>query len=205
MLIPISVLKKLLGMPATPDPVADPILENSSMIAQTMCEAYIGMPMEQDTSAPMTATYYQMGPVKLVRLHEYPTTLISVEMDGATLGVDQYTFKSRTGEFEFTMQRSSVGSLEIVHAPGWTSETLPKDLEMAITNIAIGIYENGGKISSTQSSAGALKSMTMFDAMSMSFDTGATTTDAGSPEGLVSQWAFVLDKYDVDKYVMGSP
>jgi hypothetical protein len=67
-------------------------------------------------------------------------------------------------------------------------------------NIALAIYENGGRVAS-QTTSGALKSMTMFDAMSMSFDTGSTESASG-PEALVSQWAFVLDKYRVDKYTL---
>jgi hypothetical protein len=44
----------------------------------------------------------------------------------------------------------------------------------------------------------------MFDAMSMSFDTGsAVTSSISGPQALPAQWAFVLDKYRVNTYVMG--
>lgn len=204
MLVSIETLKEFLGLPTTADPVADPVLERSVLIAQTLVESYLGIPIEQDPGAPRTFLRYQLLGVKVIRLPEFPTALSSVEIDDvvSALGAE-YTFDSRSGILEFRTQRD-VSKLKIVHLPGYTPEEVPKDLEVVLVNISIGIYENGGKINSTQSSAGALKSMTMFDAMSMSFDTGTTSADAGSPEGIVSQWAFVLDKYKVDKYVMGA-
>lgn len=203
MLVPIDTLKEYLGLPLTADPDIDPVLERSSLTAQALAESYIGAPIEQDPASPKQSLHYQLSGVRVVRLREFPTALTSVSADDVPLTSDQYSFDSRMGVLKFLSQRS-IAKLEIVHVPGFTPENMPKDIETAITNMALGIYENGGKINSTQSSAGALKSMTMFDAMSMSFDTGATSADAGSPEGLVSQWAFVLDKYKVDKYVMGS-
>lgn len=202
MLVPIETLKEYLGLPTTPDPAIDPVLERSILIAQTLTESYIGFPIEQDFSLQQTATYFQMQGVRLVRLREFPTAPVSVKVDDVVVPVSEYTFDSRMGVLEFTAQRN-VAKLEIVHVPGFTPENVPKDIETALVNMSIGIYENGGKINATQSSAGALKSMTMFDAMSMSFDTGATAADSGSPEGIVTQWAFVLDKYKVDRYVMG--
>lgn len=203
MLVSIDTLKEYLGLPPAADPELDPILERSSMIAQTLAESYIGTPIEQDPASPKTAAYFQLWGVRVVRLQEFPTALVSLSAEGVTVPAAEYTFNPRTGTLEFTLQRN-INSLELVHTPGFTPETVPKDIETAIANMAIGIYENGGKINSTQSSAGALKSMTMFDAMSMSFDTGTASADAGSPEGIVSQWAFVLDKYRVDKYIMGA-
>lgn len=203
MLVSIDTLKEYMGLPPEANADIDPVLERSSMIAQVLAESYVGTPIEQDPASPKTALRYQLQGVRVVRLQEFPTTLSSVKVDDVVLAAAEYSFDARMGVLEFTSQRSA-NKLEIIHVPGFTPETVPKDIENAITNMAIGIYENGGKISSTQSSAGALKSMTMFDAMSMSFDTGATSADAGSPEGLVTQWAFVLDKYKVDKYVMGA-
>jgi hypothetical protein len=136
-------------------------------------------------------------------LREYPAALSQVKVDDVVLPSTEYTFDALRGSFEFTSQRYLVSKLEIKYLPGFTAEETPADLAVAIGNIAIAIYENGGKIAAA-SSSGALKSMTMFDAMSMSFDTGATSSGASGPEGMVSQWGFVLDKYKVDKYVMGA-
>ena len=77
----------------------------------------------------------------------------------------------------------------------------PQDLKDVALNIASAIYNNGGEVKAPASSGGSgeLKSLTMFDAMSMSFDVGgsSSTDDAGGALGMVEAWAFVLDRYKV--------
>ena len=201
MLVSIETLKEYLGLPEGDDPAIDPILERSSLIAQTLVESYIGFAIEIDMSALLTDTRNQLRGVRIVRFRQYPVKVSTIKIDEVAVPVDQYTMDERLGVLEFTTQREFIESLELRYATGFDPETVPKDLETTITNIAIAIYENGGKIT-TQVSGGALKSMTMFDAMSMSFDT-TSTGSVGTPEGIVTQWAFVLDKYRVDKFVMG--
>jgi len=204
MLVQIDTLKEILGLPLSADPAIDPVLERSSLTAQMLVEAYIRTPIEQDPASPKTYARFQLSNFRLVRLPEYPAALVSVKVDDVVLPTTEYTFDTKTAILMFMSQRYSVAKLEIKYMPGFTADTTPADLAGVISNIAIAIYENGGKIAAA-SSSGALKSMTMFDAMSMSFETGSGATSASSgPEAMVGQWAFVLDYYKVDKYVMGS-
>lgn len=201
MLVSVEKLKEYLGLPEGEDATLDPILERSSMMAQTLVESYIGFGIELDMGMLTTDVRKQLRAVRIVRFHQYPVKLSSLKIDGTVVPTDQYTMDDRLGVLEFMTQRTYIESLEMKYATGFDPDNMPKDLETAIANIAIGIYENGGKIT-TQVAGGALKSMTMFDAMSMSFDTGAAS-GVGTPEAVVTQWAFVLDKYRVDKFVMG--
>lgn len=203
MILSIDTLKEMLGLPTTADPSIDPVLERSANLAQMMVEAYVQTTLEQDPSAPKTYTRYQVSPSRVVRLSEFPAKLLSAKVDDLELPTDQYTFDQQTGVLQFVGQRYSVGKVEIRYLPGFTPENMPADLIGALSNIALAIYDNGGRIAAA-SSSGALKSMTMFDAMSMSFETGGATSAASGPEAMVSQWAFVLDKYRPSKYVMGS-
>lgn len=204
MLVSIETLKEYLGLPDTEDPVVDPVLERSSTLAQSLIEAYLDMPLEMEGAAPRTQTFKQLSGVKVVRLQNYPVSVSAVTIDGVAVTSSEYTVDSRLGVVEFTQQRASILSLAVTYKSGYSPEDVPSDISNAIANIALTLYENGGKFA-VQSSAGSLKSMTMFDAMSMSFETGAggEGPPLGSPESLVMQWAFVLDKYKVDKYVMG--
>jgi hypothetical protein len=202
MLVSIDKMKEILGLPSAADPAIDPVLERSSLTAQTLVESYIGVGIELDMSVLKTETKYQLSGVRTVSLRAFPATLSSVKVDDAVPGTSEYTFNSALGALEFRQQRSYIDKLEIKYGTGWDPESVPPDLIEATTNIALSIYENGGRVAS-QSTSGALKSMTMFDAMSMSFDTGSSESSASGPEALVAQWAFVLDKYKVDKFHLG--
>ena len=192
-----------MGLPDTEDSVIDPVLERSSTLAQSLVEAYLGLALEMEGALPRTQTFKQLSGVKVVRLEHYPVAVSAVAIDAVAVPSDQYTVDNRLGVVEFTQQRVSILSLVVTYKSGYSAEDVPADIANAIANIALTLYENGGKFA-VQSSAGALKSMTMFDAMSMSFETGAGGEGPamGSPESLVMQWAFVLDKYKVNKYVM---
>lgn len=204
MLVSIETLKEYLGLPDTEDPVVDPILERSSTLAQSLVESYVGFGLEIEGAATKTQTFHQLTGARVVRLEHYPVVIRSVEIDGVAVPADQYSADLALGTIKFTQQRQSILLLEIDYVSGFSAENVPADLTNAIANIALTLYENGGKFN-VQSSAGSLKSMTMFDAMSMSFETSASGDGPamGSPEALVRQWAFVLDHYKVDKYVMG--
>lgn len=206
MLVSVETLKEYLGLPEAEDAVIDPILERSSMTAQSLAESYVGFGMEYDPGAPaLVELRFQMYGVKVVRLPRYPAVLSTAKIDGVELNPSEYTFNENLGLLEFFQRRTFVNMLEVKYRTGFDPEKVPSDIQTAIVNMAIGVYENGGKITTQASGAGgALKSMTMFDAMSMSFDTAAGASGAGTPEGIVMQWAFVLDKYRVDKFVMGS-
>jgi hypothetical protein len=200
MLVQVDDVKSYLGLPLEANPTVDPVLERSVLLAETLVGSYVGFRLEQDMSAQLTLTKHYITATKVVRLPHFPVKVSSVKLDDTVLAADQYRIDERLGLFEFAEERTSVGKLEIKYSPGFSAETFPPDIRAAVENIAIGIYENGGKIA-VASSSGALKSLTMFDAMSMSFDTGSTAASAGTPEGIVSQWAFVLDKYKVNSFV----
>ncbi len=201
MLVQVDDLKAYLGLPATPDDQIDPVLERSIMMAESLVGSYVGFRLEQDMAAQLIFVKNFLTAVKVVRLPEYPVKVTSIKLNDITLSADQYRMDERLGVFEFTQDRPEVGKLEIKYSPGFTVETFPSDIRTAVENIALGIYENNGRIAAA-SASGALKSLTMFDAMSMSFDTGSTSASAGTPEGIVKQWAFVLDKYKVDRFVI---
>jgi hypothetical protein len=204
MIVTIDAMKEALGLPTAANPTIDPVLERSSLIAQTLVESYIGLGIELDlTDGLKTEVRRQLTGVRVVRARAYPATLSSAKLDDATLPADQYTFDSALGVLEFKQQRAYVDKLELKYGTGWDDESVPKDIIEATLNIALAIYENGGRIAAASTVSGALKSMTMFDAMSMSFETGSSSDNSiTGPESLVSQWAFVLDKYKVDGYVM---
>ena len=205
MLVDIDVLKEYLGLPLTEDSVIDPILERSSILSQTLVESYVGYPLEQMPENKKTYTQHYLRGVQEVRLPHFPAKVTSVKVDTVELAADMYRADSRLGTVSFPSQQVSIERLDVQYLPGFTPETVPADLQMALANIALTVYENGGKLPTQSGTTGALKSLTMFDAMSMSFDTdGAASGSAGTPEGLVKQWAFVLDKYTADKFVMGS-
>lgn len=205
MLISIAKLKSWIGLPATTDAEKDPILKRSSVLAQALVDAYVKHPIERIEGQWTTIVDRGLGFRKLYRLPAFPVlfnTSSPVKIDGVEVPSSEYAADERLGTVEFTTERQ-IGTLEISYAAGFTAETLPADVESALVNIAIGIYNNGGNLA-TAGATGDLKSLTMFDALSMSFDVGANTADAFTPEGIVKQWAFVLDKLKHDNtYTMG--
>lgn len=204
MIITVDMMKEALGMATTPDPVNDPVMERSAAIAQALVEAYIGTTIEQNYDRPQWVRKFHEIGIQTVRLRHWPATLISATLDGTAVPADQYDFHGALGALEFKQQRAYVGKLEIKYVEGYVDDEIPKDIIDATLHLSLSVYENGGKLSAAaSSSAGALKSLTMFDAMSMSFDTGATASTTTGPEALPAQWAFVLDKYRVNTYVMG--
>ena len=202
MLVPIDSMKLALGLATTADPVVDPIMTRSSILAQTLVSAYVGYPVETPED-PVSFSGDNICDVRAILLPVYPAQLVSFVIENVAVPSDQYRFDMRTGSVTFYVPKLRVKHFVIQYLPGFDGELLPvpEDLLAAIQNIALGLYARGGNLQQTGAS-GALKSLTMFDAMSMSFDVGATTADSSTPEGMVKQWAFVLDQYKVDKYVM---
>lgn len=203
MLVSVDTLKTALGLPLTADPVADPLLENSSRTAQGLVEAYIGMPLEPGDD-PMEYGGDDRLDLKYIRLPMWPCQLLDLTIEGTVVTSDQYRFDKRLGAVTLYVARPRVKYFVARYFPGYDGDILvcPQDILDAIQNIALGVYARGGTLQPAAAS-GALKSLTMFDAMSMSFDVGTTTADSSTPEGMVAQWAFALDKYSVTKYVMG--
>ena len=204
MLICVDSIKEILGLPLTPpDAEVDALIERSGTQAQVLVSAYVGYSVEQDLGQQKTLDFFQLGGRKMIRLSEYPVRVTSVKIDDVEVPADQYSVEQQLGMVKFKDQQPYIEHLAIKYTPGFTADNVPADMLSALENITIAIYENGGRIP-TPAAAGELKSMTMFDAMSMSFETGGENAGAvGTPQGLVQQWAFVLDRYCTDKYVMG--
>ena len=200
MLIQIELLKSYLGLPDGEDAVLDPIFERSSMLAQALVEAYLGTGIELENSMPVV-DFFDLRYARVLRLSKHPALVSSVAIDSVVVPVDQYSANRKLGVVEFKQQRW-VDKVEVTFTPGFDSIDLPKDLEMAMANIALALYNNGGLLPGQAVQSGALKSLTMFDAMSMSFDTDASTA-ASAPQALVTQWAFVLNRYKTDSFTMG--
>lgn len=200
MLIQIDLLKSYLGLPDADDVVKDPILERSSMIAQALVEAYIGTNIELESALPVT-DLFDVRYARVLRLSRYPAVVSSVKIDNVVVPTDQYSVNGPIGVVEFLYQRW-VDKVEVTYRSGFDANNFPKDFELALSNIAIALYNNSGLLPGQAVQSGALKSLTMFDAMSMSFDTDASAT-ASAPQSLVTQWAFVLDKYKVNSFTMG--
>lgn len=202
MLVQIVDLKRALGLPETDDPVADPIFTRSSILAQDLVSGYVGFPVERSDDTPHSYYGENAQDVRVIRLPMYPASLLNFEIDGQEVATDQYYYTERLGTISFYVPRVRIKTYLVEYFPGFDPEAVPTDITVAISNIALGLYARNGNLQPAAAS-GALKSLTMFDAMSMSFDVGTTTADSSTPEGILKQWAFMLDRYRVDKYVMG--
>lgn len=203
MLVTIESMKQALGLPTTVDPTIDPIMTRSSVLAQNLVSAYVGFSVEA-SDEPESFSGDNACDIRVIRLPKFPAQLTSFKIEGTDVPADQYKFDGRVGVITFYVPRSRLKYYLIQYIPGFDGEIfpVPEDLLDAIRNIALGLYSRGGNLQQTGAS-GALKSLTMFDAMSMSFDVGGASVEASTPEGMVKQWAFVLDQYAVNKYVMG--
>ena len=94
--------------------------------------------------------------------------------------------------------RGRYSRMTVVYTAGYSP--VPQELKDVVQNIAGGIFNNGGDIAPPTGGGGSgeLKSLTMFDAMSMSFDVGGSTSSdstSSGPAALVEAWNFVLDTY----------
>lgn len=206
MLITVVSVKTAMGLenPDQDDPVIDPKVENAIMAAQSLISAYIGMSVEVPGD-PSIYTLVRPGPFRSLNLPKWPVSqdeqfVIRVDDNELTIDTD-YDVQYRNGVVMFTRQYAHTKKLEVEYYPGFDSFTVPADLKFALQNMSIAIYSLPPGGFGAAGAVGPLKSMTMFDAMSLSFD----TTESGSsntPEGLVSQWSYVLDQYSVKKYVM---
>lgn len=207
MLLTVTQIKTAMGLenPEQDDSVIDPKVEEAILSAQALVSSYIGMNVEVQGD-PESYILHQPSPFRSLNLPKYPVSMdeaFSVAIDGKELSEDtDYSLQYRNGIVTFTRQYNAVKKIEVQYSPGFDSFTAPQDLKMALQNISIAIYNLPPGGFGASSGVGPLKSMTMFDAMSMSFDTTADAAAASTPQGMVGQWSFVLDKFKVDKYVM---
>ena len=142
------------------------------------------------------------GGTRYVKLPVFPLfNVVSLSAEGEPVSPADYIPQERIGIIDvpggLPASTNRYGCrVSVVYTAGF--EEIPQDLNMVCLNMAAGIYNMGGTFASAASGGtGELKSLTMFDAMSMSFDVGGTSQGeaAGSPAALIKAWQFVLDKY----------
>lgn len=207
MLLTVSYLKAAMGLedPEVEDPVVDPNVETAILSAQTLVSAYVGFNIEVQGD-PETHVVNYPKPFRALSLPKWPVYAeepVTVVVDGTTLtDATDYRVHYRNGTVVFTRDYTSAKQVTITYFCGFDSFTVPQDLKLALQNIAIAIYNMPPGGFGAASGTGPLKSMTMFDAMSISFDTTADQASANTPAGLVGQWSFVLDKYRVSQFWM---
>jgi len=182
-------------------------LDMSITMAQRLVESYIKGPIEE---TPQEYDQLDVDYVHRYYLPHHPVVSVEVfEKDGAPF--TDYRLDKKAGALVFGVANWPRGyggaclpwasSLHVEYTSGW--ETCPDDLHEALLNISIAIYTQGGNLSgSGVAPTGALKSMTMFDAMSMSFEVPTGAVTQGDPAGLLAQWSFVLDQYKMEGPVL---
>jgi hypothetical protein len=211
MLADIADLKAALGIdPAEVNTVRDAQLNSALATANALIAGYIGYDVS-DTETERVFTTVIDGGAAYFNLPLFPIVeVVSITGDNVPLALADYTVRPRTGAIDFGngVGGCAYGSggrygrrMTVVYRAGY--EDLPPELKTVALNIASSVYNMGGSFAASTSGTGALKSLTMFDAMSMSFDTGAASaSDASTPEGLIGAWAFMLNTYRVKTPVM---
>lgn len=202
-IVTVQELRDILGIT---DSSKDVILSHSITNSEALIEGYIGGPLippddPQKYSWVKTSCSYP----DVLTLPVYPLVeMISLKKDGQLVSDTEYVvdmilgqilFRNNHGGFCFCNTAGPIAKFEAEFKSGW--DPLPADLRSVLVNSALAVFNLGGTFASASTGGtGALKSMTMFDAMSMSFDVGeASSTSAGSPLALIESWKMVLDKY----------
>jgi len=199
MIVTLQQLKDALGIA---DATQDVVLTSSLSQAQALLDAYIGFDVS-DTArvheyvyTPEQVPFWSYGSSRrnFVHLPYWPVLELVDVRNGADALISPMDYKlvPGPGRVDFFNGLPSTDYLTFRFRAGF--DPVPADLTAPALNIASAIFNNGGTISTASSNA--LKSLTMFDAMSMSFDTGGEAV-AGGAMGLLEPWAFVLNKYRV--------
>jgi hypothetical protein len=191
-------IKAALGLPLTDDPEIDPKLLAAIRNSQLLVEGYLQGPIVP-TQFVYDFVYTEMGHYgpKFFLPHHPLMSVDSVVVNGVLL-TDGYRSSLHRGYVQLDNAFQD-DEMVIGYTAGFNPAAFPADLKMVLLNLAVATYNMGGDFTQVSSGGtGELKSLTMFDAMSMSFDVGGASSSSDSvntPYGLVSQWAYVLDKY----------
>lgn len=199
MLATLEQLKASLGIT---DAAQDALLTNCLTQANGLIAGYIGADLSDvatdrpfDAFVPEGATFVHLPVWPVISITTFKVNGVDVVED------TDYTLNKRQAAVFFDSMPGNASrqgnKIETTFKAGYA--TVPSDLETVCLNIAASAYNNGGQLVQ-QSSANELKSLTMFDAMSMSFDTASSHTN--TPDALVKAWAFILDKYRLNTPVM---
>ena len=200
MLASLTDLKAALGIT---DNTQDATLTRSLMLANGLIAGYIGVDLS-DTTTPRTFTsVVDSGSIKLPL---FPVVSVdSLTANGVAVPEEAnsgWWLDKRLGMISdyphYAHGNGRYGSrVTVVYRSGYNP--VPDDLKTACIGVATSIYENGGTIpSGATAGSGELKSLTMFDAMSMSFDTGTTGAKATGAEGMLEAWLFILKEYKIN-------
>lgn len=187
-------LKAALGI-AADDASKDVLLDNSLVQANALITSYVGFDLSDTTTVRewvYTNDRYEQ-PRNFIHLPEFPVLDIVeiLDADGVPVPPANYRLIPRLGRVDFLFGgMPSSDYLTLHYHAGF--DPLPADLLPVALNIASTIYNNGGQVVAPTNQ---LKSLTMFDAMSMSFNTG--DVNVAGPDALLRAWAFVLDRYSV--------
>lgn len=206
MIVTLEELKTALGITGTTD---DALLTRSLATANALIAGYIGYDVS-DVDKDRTFTTIMDNCRGHIRLPLYPVIEVeSLTADGNAVADDAGWYllpelgliEDFPAERYGTSGRYGVRATAIYRA-GFLDADMPTTIKQACIDIANAIYVNGGTIPGGGSAGGTgeLKSLTMFDAMSMSFDTGAATgTTVVGAEALLESWKFALDQYRVNQ------
>lgn len=193
MIITVDDLKSALGVTSNEDNAK---LNTSVMQANALIAGYIGFDVSDITkvysySYDATRRYEHYTPLRnFIQLPVYPVLDVVSLVDAAGVPVTGYTLEKNTGTINFVGGLPYSDYVVAQYHAGY--DPVPSDLVPVALNLAAMVYNNGGMVVGVGSQ---LKTLTMFDAMSMSFDNGDLAT--GGPEAMIKPWAFILNKYQI--------
>jgi len=206
MIVTLAELKTALGIT---DNTQDALLTRSLTTANALIAGYIGFDLS-DTAKERSYTTIMDNCRGHIRLPLYPVIEVeSLTANGTAVALDAGWYllpeigivENFPADNYGNSGRYGVRATAIYRA-GFVDADMPAEIKQACIDIANAIFVNGGTIpgGGAAGGTGELKSLTMFDAMSMSFDTGAATgsTVVGA-EALLESWKFALDQYRVNQ------
>lgn len=205
MLATLQELKEALGIDAE-DVSNDALCNRSLATANALIAGYIGTDLS-DTSTEHSHTAVLDTGACYVTLPLFPVVdVTSVLCEGEA--VTDFVLRPRSGMVDFPSGLPASDRfghrVAVTYLAGF--EEIPTDLNMACLNMAAGLYNLGGTFASaTSGGTGELKALTMFDAMSMTFDTSSSNSNEeapGTPAGMIKAWEFILKKYQCKTPVM---
>ena len=208
--MPLTTLDKVKANLGITDTASDVQLTAAINTANALIAGYLGADLSDATTDRVYTVVVAPG-TDYLNLPVFP----ALSVTGITVNADPvdpatYELVERTGTVDFFTSVQASGPrpncrVTVTYKAGFAADAIPADLAMVCENIAAAVFNDGGSFASSMNGGrGELKSMTMFDAMSMSFETnaGASADSAGTPEGMLKAWAYILDQYSVKGKVL---
>ena len=213
--VTVDELKAKLGIPAEPpDPALDARLQSIIDETQALVEGYLGVPVEP------TPLYMERGCgidyAASVVLPVYPV----ISLDKVMIGNEEQALE------DFWLDRADgmfypadgcgcrrwgccfcvPGPLQVDYTAGF--DPVPADLHLALLNLSASYYQaNAANVGHVLGGGDKVKHVTLFGAMSISFDATSAPSSASSTSGLevpsfLQGWTWILDKYQVRTVVV---